>query len=108
DAEIRSRSLDEIRAYLRWHAVSTAASALSKPFVEESFAFYSKALRGVPELPPRWKRCVRLVDSQLGEALGQEFVRREFSPETQARVLRMTKQVEQAMREDIESLPWMG
>jgi len=62
----------------------------------------------VPELRPRWKRCVALVDGQLGEALGKEFVRRAFSPALKAKALRMTRQIEQAMRADIESLDWMG
>src|SRR6185436_5191608 len=73
----------------------------------ETFEFFSKTLRGVPELKPRWKRCVALVDAQLGEALGQEFVRRTFGPDTKAKAVRMTKQIEAAMGRDIDELPWM-
>jgi putative endopeptidase len=108
DAEITARSLPELRTYLRWQAVRTAAPFLPKAFVEENFGFFSRTLRGVPQLQPRWKRCVTLVDAQLGEDLGQEFVRRTFSAELKAKVLRMTRQVEDAMRRDIEELPWMG
>ena len=75
---LATRGLDEVKAYLRWHLVHESAPLLSRAFVDENFAFYSRTLRGVPELAPRWKRCVRLVDQQLGEALGQEFVRRAF------------------------------
>lgn len=108
DREIAAREPAEIRTYLRWHMVRDAASQLSSAFVNESFEFFSKALRGVPQLRPRWKRCVALVDAQLGEALGQEFVRRAFSPELKERTLRMTRQIEKAMEEDIRSLDWMG
>jgi len=108
DQRLAADSLDDIKVYLRWHVAHAMAPYLSTAFVNENFAFYGKALRGVPELKPRWKRCVALVDSQLGEALGQEFVRRTFGPEVRARTLRMTRQIEQAMEEDIRSLDWMS
>src|SRR6185369_2892877 len=70
--------------------------------------FFGKTLHGTPELQPRWKRCVGLVDGLLGEALGQEFVRRAFGPELKDKTLTMTKQIEQAMEEDLKHLTWMG
>ena len=76
--------------------------------MNEDFDFFSKTLRGVPQLRPRWKRCVGLVDRQLGEALGQEFVSRTFTPEMKQKTLTMTNQIEQAMADDIEQLTWMG
>ena len=108
DAELGSRSLEEIRTYLRWHIAKEASPYLSTAFVNENFEFFSKTLRGVPQLRPRWKRCVTLVDSQLGEALGQEFVARAFSPKLKDDTNRMTKRIEQAMRDDIQSLTWMS
>lgn len=106
--QLKSNSLDDIKRYLRWHMARVAAQHLSTPFVNESFAFFGKTLHGVQELEPRWKRCVKRVDSQLGEALGQEFVSRAFSPELKEKTLRMTRQIEQAMKEDIQSLSWMS
>jgi endothelin-converting enzyme/putative endopeptidase len=50
---------------------------------------------------------VALVDNELGEALGQEFVSRAFSPELKARTLHMTNQIEQDMADDINSLDRM-
>jgi putative endopeptidase len=108
EKQIQSNSLDDLKTYLRWHLVSASAPYLSSPFVKANFDFYSHTLRGVEQLPPRWKKCVRLTDQQLGEALGQEFVNRAFSQETKQRTLQMTKQIEQAMQDDIEQLTWMG
>jgi endothelin-converting enzyme/putative endopeptidase len=108
DRQLAARTLDEIKTYLRWHVTRASAPALSSAFVNESFGFFSRTLRGVPELRPRWKRCVAMVDNQLGEALGQEFVRRAFSPQLKARTLRMTRQIEDAMRKDIAALDWMS
>ena len=104
----KTAKLDDIKVYLRWHAVHAQAASLSAPFVNADFAFFSHTLLGTPSLKPRWKRCVALVDGQLGEALGQEFVDRAFGPELKARTLRMTEQIEQAMHDDLEHLDWMG
>ena len=101
-------SMDDIKTYLRWHTVHAAAPYLSTAFVNENFEFYSKTLRGVPQLRPRWKRCTSLVDQQLGEALGQEFVNRAFSADLKQRTLTMTKQIEAAMESDINKLDWMS
>jgi putative endopeptidase len=108
DRQIQSNSLDDLKTYLRWHIVSAKAPFLSSKFVNQNFDFYSHTLRGVEQIAPRWKRCVRLADGQLGEALGQEFVNRAFSQATKESTLRMTKLIEQAMEDDIKQLTWMG
>jgi putative endopeptidase len=108
DKQLQSASLEDIKNYLRWHTVHAAAPTLSSAFVNEDFDFFGKTLRGVSQLRPRWKRCVRRVDEQLGDALGQEFASRAFSPELKQNALNMTKQIEQAMAEDIAQLSWMG
>src|SRR6185295_10067043 len=105
---LRSERIDAWKTYLTWQLVSTRAYTLSKKFVDANFNFYSKVLRGVAEMPPRWKRCVQSVDDNLGEALGQEFVRRTFSPKVKEDTVHMTQLVEEAMREEIERLDWMG
>jgi putative endopeptidase len=106
--QLQENSLDDLKVYLRWHLVSAEAPFLSSKFVKQNFDFYSHTLRGVEQLPPRWKKCVRLVDGQLGEALGQEFVNRAFSQATKESTLRMTRLIEQAMEDDIKQLTWMG
>jgi putative endopeptidase len=98
----------QLRTYMRWHVARTMSPLLPKRFDDEHFAFYSKTLRGVEQQPPRWKRCVTLVDHQLGEALGQEFTRRAFSPELKEKSLHMTRQIEDAMKRDIDELQWMS
>jgi endothelin-converting enzyme/putative endopeptidase len=104
----KTSGIDATRSYLRWHVARTMSPALASNFDQEHFDFFSKTLRGVQQQQPRWKRCVTLVDRQLGEALGQEFVSRAFSPELKAKSLHMTRQVEEAMKKDIDSLDWMS
>ena len=108
DKQLRDEKLSAWRAYLRWQLLHANASYLSPAFEDESFAFYGKYLRGIPQMPPRWKECTRLVDRRLGDALGQVFVEDTFAPDTKAEVLKMTKQIEAEMQTDIENLSWMS
>jgi len=108
EVQLKSNSIDDLKAYLRWHLIHAKARFLSPVFVQADFDFYSKYLRGVTAMQPRWKRCVQLVDHNLGEALGQVFVAKTFTPETKARTVAMTKEIETAMRNEIEGLPWMS
>ena len=95
------------KAYLRWHALSRAASSLSSPFVNEQFAF-SRSLSGVSEQQPRWKRCVGATNGALGELVGQEYVKRTFTANDKARALRMVENLQAALRERIQGLAWMS
>jgi endothelin-converting enzyme/putative endopeptidase len=108
DAELTTESLDALRAYLRFHLATAEAPSLAMPFQQAQFDFFSTTLRGVPSMPPRWKTCTRQVDRSLGEALGQEFVRRTFSASMKAETQKMTEQVETAMGEEIAGLDWMS
>src|SRR5207253_9588548 len=74
------------KTYLRWNLVHSAASALSSKFETENFNFFGKALSGRKEQYPRWGRCVSASDDNLGEALGQVYVARAFTPESKARM----------------------
>jgi putative endopeptidase len=107
-AELADEPVDALRGYLRFHLLTAAAPSLAHPFEQADFDFYSKTLRGTPEMPPRWKTCTRAVDRNLGEALGQEFVRRTFSADTKAKTQQMTEQIETAMQHEIEGLDWMS
>lgn len=107
DGALARRPLAEWQTYLRWHALHAMADELPRAFEDEHFAFFSQALRGIPQPPPRWRRCVTVVDSLLGDALGQEFVRRTFGPEQKRATERMTAQIEQAMARRIQALDWM-
>jgi putative endopeptidase len=108
DRVLLRHPLAELKTYLRWHVAHALAPQLSAPFFEEDFAFFGKTLHGTPEPSPRWRRCVTLVDSQLGEALGQEFVRRAFGPEQKRQTEHVTAQIEAAMSAEIKSLDWMS
>jgi endothelin-converting enzyme/putative endopeptidase len=108
DSQIKSASLEDWQTYIRWHIAHSRAPFLSSAFVDENFEFYRKYLRGATELQPRWKRCVQYVDGNLGEALGQVYVRKTFGPELKASTVEMTRQIEDAMALRIQQLDWMS
>ncbi|MCE4538863.1 M13 family metallopeptidase [Pelomonas sp. P7] len=107
-ARLKAMSLADVQTYLRWQLASSLAPALDNAFVQANFDFYGQALQGTPQLMPRWKRCVQLVDVQMGEALGQEFVARNFTPELKAATVQMTDEIEAAMARSIDGLAWMS
>jgi putative endopeptidase len=106
--ELNKESLADWKVYLRWHLVHADAPFLSSALLNENFAFYGKTLRGQQQLQPRWKRCTENVDDDLGEALGQVYVEKYFSPQAKQEALKMVKEIEAAMQQDINTLPWMS
>jgi putative endopeptidase len=105
---LSSESVDAWKTYLRFHVADVSSPYLSSKFVEENFEFYRKYLRGATEQEPRWKRCVQYVDNDLGEALGQVYVAKVFSPELKASTLEMVQRIEDAMGQRIRALDWMS
>jgi len=108
-----SRLLDQVppstwAAYLRAHVARSLAPALSPEFVDEDFAWQGRVLAGNPEQQPRWRRCLQFVDGALGQALGEQFVARAFSPEAKRRADAMVADLRATFRERLEALDWMS
>ena len=108
DKRLASMSLAQIRTLLRWQLISSLAPELDPATAKASFDFFGHTLLGTPAQRPRWKQCVQLIDAQLGEALGQEFVRENFSPALKDKTVEMTREIEVAMGQSIDSLDWMS
>ena len=108
DGVLNNTSVDDLKTYLRWQTLHTAAPFLPAAFVQENFNFFSKELQGTKELRPRWKRCVTYTNNDLGEAVGQKYVEQTFGAEGKARMLTMVEALEKALGQDIQALPWMG
>lgn len=96
------------KEYLDWCLLRNAAPALSKPFVDESFAFYGTTLRGIPENRPRWKRAVAAVETSIGEGVGKLYVEKYFPPENKARMEALVKNLLEAYKQSIDGLDWMS
>lgn len=96
------------KTYLRWNLINAAAGDLSKKFDDANFDFYSKTLSGTTEQLPRWRRCARASDNSLGEALGEEYVKKNFTPEAKKRMDELITNLFAAYKERIDKLDWMS
>jgi putative endopeptidase len=105
---VKDTDLTIIKNYLKVRLADSFASRLPKAFDEEYFDFYGRKLTGTPEQQTRWKRCSSASDSALGEALGQVYVAKYFSPEKKALTSQMVRNIETQMGIDIDQIDWMS
>ena len=108
DGMLTSVPVADWKTYYRWHLIHRSAGLLADPYVQENFAFNGRILTGSKEIRPRWKRCTGATDQQLGEALGQVYVQKYFPPEAKARALELVHNLLAALRDDLQTLPWMS
>ena len=106
--QLNSVALDDWKVYLRWKTINDYATTLTKAFVEEDFLFNGKYMSGQQEMEPRWKRCVKATDANLGMALGKLYVDRTFGADGKERTLKLVQAIESAMRQDVGELTWMS
>jgi putative endopeptidase len=105
---LNQHPLNHWQAYIRWQVIHSAAPFLNQALVDENFSFFGHTLSGAEQQQPRWRRCVRAADRDLGEALGQAYVDRAFPPESKARTIQMVHSIETALSADVQSLSWMS
>ncbi|SNR50991.1 M13 family metallopeptidase [Hymenobacter mucosus] len=106
-AALKQEPIGDWKTYMRFHLVNSVASALPKAYVDESFRF-NQVMSGAKQQQPRWKRMLRSTDATLGEAFGQIYVEKAFTPETKKKALEMVANIKEAMGEHIQALEWMS
>lgn len=104
---LATRSLGDLRTYLRWQLLHAAAPMLPEPFVMEDFRFRSAHLTGEEEILPRWKRCVSAVDRAMGHALARPFVALTFGEEGKRQAQDLIRRIEEAFAANLEQIDWM-
>lgn len=108
DRLVDQTSMADLKTYMRWHLINAFGGALSSAFVNEKFDFFGRTLQGSKELLPRWKRMVEATSGSLGEAVGEVYVRDNFSPEAKTRMLELVANVTAALRETLTKVDWMS
>ena len=104
---VASVPLDTWKDWMAFHLIEQYAGVLPKAFADERFAFFGQTLSGTPQQRPRWQRGVRVVNGILGDAVGQIYAERYFSPEAKARAQAMVANIIEAFRLRIDGLTWM-
>lgn len=107
-AMMTSTPIADWKTYLRWNLINANASVLNSAIEAQDFAFYGTTLNGTPQMEPRWKRVLRAEDNYLGEALGQLYVAKAFSPQAKERARTLILNVKAALRDRLTTLEWMG
>jgi endothelin-converting enzyme/putative endopeptidase len=107
-ALVASVPLDTWKDWLAFHLLEQYAGVLPRAFADERFAFFGQTLSGTPQQRPRWQRGVRVVNGLLGDAVGQIYAQRYFSPEAKARAQAMVANIVEAFRKRIDGLDWMA
>lgn len=87
--------------------ISTAADYLSDDFINARFLL-SKAVSGVEEPLPRWKRALSVPNALLGEAVGELYVAKYFPESSKAKMLELVGNLKTALGQHIEGLTWMS
>jgi len=122
-ALVASAALDTWKDWLAFHLIEDYSDVLPKALVDERFAFFDKTLSGKTGQHPRWQRGVALINDPsdetgnsasflagrgvLGDAVGQMYAQRYFSPETKAQIQALVANIIAAYRRRIDALPWM-
>lgn len=99
--------IDTWKTYLTYHLIGASASLLPKAFDDERFEFFGKTLSGQPQQRERWKRATQAVNGALGEAVGQVYVQRHFSPRAKTMMLELVENLRKAFSVRIDGLTWM-
>ena len=107
-ALVASQPLETWKDYLTLRAIEHASPFLPKAFVNERFEFYGKTLTGTPALRDRWKRGISATNAALGDAVGQLYVARYFTPAEKARAETMVHNLIAAFARRIDQLDWMA
>ncbi len=96
------------KAYFKWRLLNEYAPYLPKAYVDENFAFFGTTIRGIPEIRPRWKRGVEVVEAALGEGVGKLYVEKYFPPENKARMEALVSNLLEAYKQSVDTLDWMS
>ncbi len=102
-----STSVDELKTYLQWNVLKSAAPNLSSAFVDANFA-YNQVITGQRVQTPRWQRMSSLTDGTVGDLLGQLYVNKHFKPEAKARMQELVSNLVKAYEIRIKNLDWMS
>ena len=108
DNLISTMTADEYRDYMEWGYISGAATKLNNELTEANFDFFGRVMSGRKENHPLWRRSVSQIESVMGEAIGQIYVKKYFPAEAKKRMVKLVKNLQDALAERIKAQDWMA
>ena len=100
-------SVADLKAYMELHVINAFSGFLSDAFSDREFEA-SKAISGVQEQQPRWKRAVATISGNLGETIGKLYVKEYFPETSKQRVVKLVKDLQQAFEDRLKENTWMS
>jgi putative endopeptidase len=105
---VASQPIDAWKDLLVFHTLNAAAPLLPKAFADLNFKFYGTELQGTPEQRAREKRAIGATNDDLGDVVGQLYVKKYFPASSKAAAEAMIKNLLAAYRQGIQNLSWMS
>ncbi|TAM05756.1 MAG: M13 family peptidase, partial [Rhodanobacter sp.] len=106
-ALVASEPLQDWKDLLLFHSIDHSANLLPKAFADLHFDFYRHTLQGTPQQQPRWKLAVAATSADLGDAVGQIYVKQYFPASARAAVEQLVQNLIAAFGQRIDDLAWM-
>ena len=104
---ISTAKLDDLKSYMLFKVINTAANFLSDDFIAEGFKL-SQAITDVKVDRPRWQKAVAEVNSDFGMAVGKYYVEKYFPASSKQAALNLVLNIQSALRDRINNLKWMS
>ncbi len=105
-ALVASENVDTWKDYLTFHLIEHYALVLPRALALESLAFRNAISPGGQQ--DRSELAIAATNAALGQAVGQLYTRRYFSPEDKAKAKAMADNLLLAFRGRISNLTWMS
>lgn len=105
---LASMDLENLKIYLKWIALNNRMPYLNKEAEDLHFDMFYRKIRGQKEKEERWKKAVHIIDSSIGEALGEIYVKKYFTEESRKRMETMISDIREVFTEKVNKLPWMS
>jgi endothelin-converting enzyme/putative endopeptidase len=107
-ALVASVPIDTWKDWLRLQLIEAYANVLPRALAEEQFSFFGQVMSGVQQQRPRWQLGVNLVNADLGDAVGQIYAQKYFSPQAKAEARAMVANLIAAYHKRIDQLTWLA
>ncbi len=105
---LKEVSIEEWKNYLVFCTLNNYADYINSDLEKANFGFYSTVLSGVKEQKPRWKRMVEATDGNLGELIGQVYIKEYLPAGTKEKLLEIGNNIRDVYAEHIKNLDWMS
>lgn len=111
---IENTSVDTWKRYLNFRVINSFAPVLTEDLELAHFDLHSRAVAGIEEQLPRWKKAVNAISGAgagdfgaLGDVVGGLYVAKHFPPAAKVEMDKLVKNLLTSFGTSIDNLKWM-